>query len=309
MTIPNHLVVVTSFSTAGFESPFVIDATLRDLPIRVADLVALSRHQVTQICAFYPLSHCGEAATSDTTSQVCRLVVRTSIETSAGKYLTEDARDASLLVRPSDLRIFAEDFDRVEKFLMEDLRLHDPWNHRIRAPAVFLIYRAARHFAQHPYSAKAALDWLKRHDRYGLFTGHAKALAYAANLINKNPKQPSIEGDELALEKIRENELSRDYSDVVCSNRLSLLLLATDVWLEQKADSNLCLLPRAGLSGYLAGLGFPAFKSAKLAKKREDAGRPTTSTRLSAQENPCRYLEIVIQKTYHQASRRVMPKK
>ena len=199
-----------------------------------------------------------------------------------------------------DLYLFPCDAERVREQVATSAATEDPWGHRRNAPAVALVYRAAKHFSQSEYSFSAVDRWIREHDIYGVFQGKSKSREYAARLINRTPKIGSVESDDLLdVEKIQANELGRDYRDPVCSKRLSLLLLATDVWLEELGDPARTMLPKDGLEGYLYELGFNKGDETALKKKREDARRPALSRSAVGKENQCAYLEATITAKAH----------
>ena len=209
--------------------------------------------------------------------------------------IAELYRPHEVIVYASDVYLFPNEARRIRDQVMTIVEIEDPWNHRHDAPAVSLVYKAAKHFSKSEYSFRAADRWIREHDIYGVFEGKAKAREYAARLINRTPKIGSVESDELLdVEKVHINELGRDYRDPVCSNRLSLLLLATDVWLNQLRHSERAMLPKDGLEGYLFELGFNKGDERALKRKREEAGKPADSRSAVGKENPCAYLASTI---------------
>lgn len=197
-----------------------------------------------------------------------------------------------LLIKLVDLLVDREDVPRIRGEILAALAVEDRWGHRDEAPVVHLIYRAAQHFSDKEYSAALASEWLKENDLKGFFDRKDKALDYAANLINRNPRKKSIErGDTLDLNKITSNKVGKNYTEEkVASNRLSLLHLATDYWIhDNKHLEEKSFLPEGGLWDFLRSVGFKTTEDTNLTG--DDGKKKVNSNRLECQ---VAFLESII---------------
>lgn len=111
--------------------------------------------------------------------------------------------------------------------LIEKRHVHDKWGHREAAPSVFLAYR----MSQEPYNFEGVTKALIDEDPEEIFN---RAIASTMARIMKMDVRPNAERG-IAVEKIANNEMGKDYSDPMLSKRMSLLLLATDCWIHDEA--------------------------------------------------------------------------
>ncbi|MGH8075227.1 MAG: hypothetical protein ACREO4_14350 [Lysobacter sp.] len=192
-----------------------------------------------------------------------------SQSTGPADLLGNSTVEAKLTVKTGNLYFDVDDIPKVRDLVVARLRVEDRWGHRVDAPAVYLIYQAAKHFSDREYTFAAAKTWLSENDTQGYFSKMSKALDYAAQLINRNPRKKSADnGDKLQLDRIIKNETGNDYTEIFASNRLSLLLLATDAWLHDKKQPEVDpYLPNGGLWNYLKGLGFTTTENTGVVKE------------------------------------------
>src|SRR5690606_16467822 len=85
--------------------------------------------------------------------------------------------------------------------------------------------------SQDPYDLDGVMKALIDEDPEGFFN---RAIATTTARIMKIDVRPSAER-EIAVGKIADNEMGKDYSDPTLSKRMSLLLLATDCWIHDEA--------------------------------------------------------------------------
>lgn len=211
--------------------------------------------------------------------------------------ISDRTRDATLRVRSGNLYFDVGDISKMRDRVAARLRVEDRWGHRVDAPVVYLIYQAAKYFADKKYTAAAAKAWLSENDTQGFFSKMSKALDYAGQLINRNPNKKSVEGgDKLKLNKIMRNETGNDYTESFGSNRLSLLLLATDVWLHDKKHPEIePFLPNGGLWEYLKGLGFTTTENTGVVKGKDRSAPPKDGHQINLLECQVGYLQRIIE--------------
>lgn len=127
-------------------------------------------------------------------------------------------------VRLKDVLVTAEVADELRGYLNPEIP--DKWGHKVEAPSVFRVYQCS----QRDYDSEAIqIELLK--DQSGVFT---KAGAEAvAMIIKQDVRGNAVKG--IAVEKITNNEVGKVYSDASLSKRMSLLLLATDCWIHDRA--------------------------------------------------------------------------
>lgn len=102
----------------------------------------------------------------------------------------------------------------------------DKWGHREAAPSVYVAYRAS----QDPYDFEGVRKTLIDEDPSGVFN---RVIAATVAWIMKRDVRPNARRV-IAVEKITNNEMGKDYSDPTLSERMSLLLLATDCWIHDE---------------------------------------------------------------------------
>lgn len=208
------------------------------------------------------------------------------------------AVEAALRIQNGNLYFDVEDISRMRGWVVARLQVEDRWGHRIDAPVVYLIYQAAKYFSDKAYTAAAAKAWLSENDSQGCFSKMSKALDYAAQLINRNPRKKSVEnGDKLQLDRIIRNETGNDYTESFASNRLSLLLLATDAWLHDKNNPELepFLARENGLWEFLKSLGFTTTENTGVVKGKERNPPPKDNHQTNAWECQVGYLQRIIE--------------
>ncbi|GAB3750072.1 hypothetical protein [Lysobacter olei] len=127
-------------------------------------------------------------------------------------------------IRLKDVLVTAEDGAALRSLLQSEVP--DKWGHKVEAPSVFRVYQCS----QREYDSEAIqIELLK--DQSGVFT---KAGAEAsAMIIKQDVRGNAVKG--IAVKKITNNEVGKDYSDASLSKRMSLLLLATDCWIHDRA--------------------------------------------------------------------------
>lgn len=126
-------------------------------------------------------------------------------------------------VRLKDVLVTAEVADELRGCLNPEIP--DKWGHKVEAPRVFRVYQCS----QGVYDLKAIQkDLLKDSEAF------TKAGAEAVARIIKQDVRDNAE-TLLAVQKITNNEVGKDYSDPSLSKRMSLLLLATDCWIHDRA--------------------------------------------------------------------------
>lgn len=159
-------------------------------------------------------------------------------------------------IRLEDVFVAAEDAKRLRQAVAGE-EIQDKWGHKEAAPSVFLIYRAAHEFSDKKHNYEDVAEWLMEHDKNEVFT--IKVAEFAGRLIKKDVriKKKDLKPNRLAIDKISNNEMGKDYSEAVASQRLSLLHLATDCWIHDKSyPANQKALPEGGLDQCLWDLGF-----------------------------------------------------
>ncbi|KAB8173380.1 hypothetical protein FKV24_014145 [Lysobacter maris] len=129
-------------------------------------------------------------------------------------------------LRVTDVLIAVQDVTTL-RALIGERHVHDKWGHREAAPSVFLAYR----MSQDPYDFKGVMKALIDEDPEGFFN---RAIATTMARIMKMDVRPNAEKG-IAVEKIANNGMGKDYSDPNLSKRMSLLLLATDCWIHDEA--------------------------------------------------------------------------
>lgn len=85
--------------------------------------------------------------------------------------------------------------------------------------------------SQDPYDFEGVTRGLIDEDAEGVFN---RAIATTVARIMKMDVRPNAEQG-IAVEKIANNEMGKDYSDPMLSKRMSLVLLATDCWIHDEA--------------------------------------------------------------------------
>lgn len=204
----------------------------------------------------------------------CRVVRR------QGAFLVPD----DICIEAENLCIDIQDVERVRAKVRDVLDKEDPWGHRHEAPVVFLLYRAACFFSDKNATAKDVEQWLLEQDRETrYFEKKGKALEYAAQLINRNPKKWQVEtSPTLTLAVLNNSKTGKSYVDDVASNRLRLLLLATDYWIHDKNKPAEEPFLTNGLWKFLRSLGFtiPADTGVSKGKNRSayDPSKPINKT-------------------------------
>lgn len=184
-----------------------------------------------------------------------------------GAFLVPD----DIAIEAEKLLIDIRDIERVREKVLATLDKEDPWGHRVEAPVVFLIYRAACYFADKKFTAKNVEQWLVEQDKEtGYFEKKSKALEYAAQLINRNPRKKQVEmHPTLTLGMLDNAKTGRSYIDDVASNRLRLLLLATDCWIHDKNEPDEEPYLTKGLWKFLHSLGFTTPADTRVVKGKE----------------------------------------
>lgn len=129
-------------------------------------------------------------------------------------------------IRFSDLYVSTDDGAAL-KVAVEPKGVTDKWGHKTTAPNVFRLYE----LSQQPYDSTEIENLLIEGDMSGVFT---KAVATAAARILKVDVRGHVEAG-LKDEMISSNPMGKDYSDPSLSKRMSLLLLATDCWIHDRA--------------------------------------------------------------------------
>lgn len=129
-------------------------------------------------------------------------------------------------LRATDVFVSVQDVTTL-RALIGERHVHDKWGHREAAPSVFLAYR----MSQDPYDFEGVRKALIDEDPEGFFN---RAIATTMARIMKMDVRPNAEQG-IAVEKIANNEMGKDYSDPTLSKRMSLLLLATDCWIHDEA--------------------------------------------------------------------------
>jgi hypothetical protein len=221
-------------------------ARIRDASLVVKDWFAFGLEKSSS--AGYDRTNCG---------QIC--LYRISRFDLRAKYPIDSAdavRKIAVTVRFRDLFVEAGE---VPGIIGELSSVVDRWGHREAAPSVFLIYRAAHLFAGSKYDFDTVRGWLVSNDRHKVFKD--KIARFAAWLIKPNAviKSKKRKPPRLARERIANNPMGRNYAEQVASDRLSLLLLATDCWLhDRKHPDAEPMLPQAGLDALLYEMGFEA---------------------------------------------------
>lgn len=159
-------------------------------------------------------------------------------------------------IRLEDVFVAAEDAKRLREAVAGE-EIKDKWGHKEAAPSVFLIYQAAHEFSEKRHNYEDVARWLMEHDKNKVFT--TKVAVFAGRLIKKDVqiKKKNLKPNKLAIDKISNNVMGKDYSEAVASKRLSLLHLATDCWIHDKScPVNQKALPEGGLDQCLRDLGF-----------------------------------------------------
>ena len=129
-------------------------------------------------------------------------------------------------IRFSDLSVSRDDADLLRKAVGPS-EIDDKWGHKQSAPNIYRLYT----LSQEPYNEAEFARRLIASDDSGVFI---QAIAKTAARILKKDVRTHAE-ERLCIAKISDNEMGRDYSDTTLSKRMSLLLLATDCWLHDKA--------------------------------------------------------------------------
>lgn len=106
------------------------------------------------------------------------------------------------------------------------LSFKDRWGHKDAAPSVYLVYRVS----QDPYDRKEIVRTLIANDKAKIFS---RAIATTVARILKVDVRENAES-ELAVGRISQNQIGKDYGDPGLSKRMSLLLLATDCWIHDE---------------------------------------------------------------------------
>ena len=223
----------------------------------------------------------------------CRIVRHTK----SSDPFDESNGPVELMIKLGDLLVDRTDVSRIRGGILAALEVEDRWGHRDEAPVVHLIYRAAQHFADKEYTFEAAKDWLQGNDLKGYFKKKSKALNYAAWLINRDSNKKSVERENtLALKKITENEMGRDYTETIASSRLSLLHLATDCWIRDKKNPDKKpYLPKGGLWEFLQSLGFTTTENTGVVKGKERNPKAKDDHVTNAKECQVEYLRQIIE--------------
>lgn len=159
-------------------------------------------------------------------------------------------------IRLEDVFVAAEDAKRLRQAVAGE-EIQDKWGHKEAAPSVFLIYQAAHEFSEKKHNYKDVARWLMERDKHDVFI--IKVAEFAGRLVKKDLrlKEKDRKPNKLATDKISNNIMGNDYAEAVASQRLSLLHLATDCWIHDKAcPADQKVLPYGGLVQYLKDLGF-----------------------------------------------------
>lgn len=124
-----------------------------------------------------------------------------------------------------DLLVFERDAEQVlGRIELEGTA--DPFDLRIRAPSMFVLYQVSRLGLDEVKGAEE----LKLRDKLGVFTG---IIAEGAARIAKKNGRKHVEKC-FDTRKLSNNELGKDYRDPDVSLRTSFMVLACDVWLHDR---------------------------------------------------------------------------
>lgn len=125
-----------------------------------------------------------------------------------------------------DLFVSRDDAGDLRK-AVQPSEIADKWGHKVSAPHIYRLYSISQEALEQEEVERRLIEG----DESGVFT-----LAIAetvARILKVGVRGHAEKG--LNVAAIRDNPLEKDYSDPTLSNRMSLVLLATDCWLHDQA--------------------------------------------------------------------------
>lgn len=151
--------------------------------------------------------------------------------------------------------------------------IKDRYEHRIKAPAVYALYEAAKLYAGDKHNADEIRKQLLSYPK-GVFRG--KILNYAVQIVKKGSARVPLEKDaDGSFEKsLLDNDLGISYLDDDLSRRVRLLLLATDYWIHHLHCEHPHKSQTAQLDEFLTNVGFTTVETTRVKKGKDEKKFP-----------------------------------